>query len=132
MSCSPGASGKTPRGCSFGDWDFARVSLTWVGPDPGTNQKCRPVGHQDTGRLLPSPPTPQIMLSSLHKYEPQVHIVRVGGAHRMVTNCSFPETQFIAVTAYQNEEVSACVPSSPGSGQRVRVSFSATSQLGGG
>ncbi|EDL39239.1 T-box 19, isoform CRA_b [Mus musculus] len=47
----------------------------------------------------------QIMLNSLHKYEPQVHIVRVGGAHRMVMNCSFPETQFIAVTAYQNEEV---------------------------
>lgn len=51
----------------------------------------------------------QIMLNSLHKYEPQVHIVRVGGAHRMVMNCSFPETQFIAVTAYQNEEVSECV-----------------------
>ncbi|KAM7336198.1 hypothetical protein ACRRTK_004691 [Alexandromys fortis] len=49
----------------------------------------------------------QIMLNSLHKYEPQVHVVRVGGAHRMVTNCSFPETQFIAVTAYQNEEITA-------------------------
>lgn len=52
------------------------------------------------------------MLNSLHKYEPQVHIVRVGGAHRMVMNCSFPETQFIAVTAYQNEEVS--MSTSPG------------------
>lgn len=49
------------------------------------------------------------MLNSLHKYEPQVHIVRVGGAHRMVMNCSFPETQFIAVTAYQNEEVRVSV-----------------------
>ncbi|XP_006051692.2 T-box transcription factor TBX19 isoform X1 [Bubalus kerabau] len=49
----------------------------------------------------------QIMLNSLHKYEPQVHIVRVGDAHRMVMNCSFPETQFIAVTAYQNEEITA-------------------------
>ncbi|KAJ7320312.1 hypothetical protein JRQ81_019823 [Phrynocephalus forsythii] len=48
-----------------------------------------------------------IMLNSLHKYEPQVHIVRVGGPHRMVKNCSFPETQFIAVTAYQNEEITA-------------------------
>lgn len=47
------------------------------------------------------------MLNSLHKYEPQVHIVRVGGPHRMVMNCSFPETQFIAVTAYQNEEITA-------------------------
>lgn len=49
---------------------------------------------------------PQIMLNSLHKYEPRVHIVRVGGAQRMITSHCFPETQFIAVTAYQNEEVS--------------------------
>nr|XP_055068842.1 T-box transcription factor TBX19 [Misgurnus anguillicaudatus] len=49
----------------------------------------------------------QIMLNSLHKYEPQIHIVRVGGNHRMVTNISFPDTQFIAVTAYQNEEITA-------------------------
>ncbi|XP_078012633.1 T-box transcription factor TBX19 [Phascolarctos cinereus] len=49
----------------------------------------------------------QIMLNSLHKYEPQVHVVRVGSTHRMVMNCSFPETQFIAVTAYQNEEITA-------------------------
>jgi len=47
------------------------------------------------------------MLNSLHKYEPQIHIVRVGGSHRMVTNISFTDTQFIAVTAYQNEEVRA-------------------------
>nr|XP_046190214.1 T-box transcription factor TBX19 [Oncorhynchus gorbuscha] len=49
----------------------------------------------------------QIMLNSLHKYEPQLHIVRVGGSHRMVTNVSFSDTQFIAVTAYQNEEITA-------------------------
>ncbi|XP_015216992.1 T-box transcription factor TBX19 isoform X1 [Lepisosteus oculatus] len=49
----------------------------------------------------------QIMLNSLHKYEPQIHIVRVGSSHRMVTNISFAETQFIAVTAYQNEEITA-------------------------
>lgn len=45
------------------------------------------------------------MLNSLHKYEPRIHIVRVGGPQRMITTHSFPETQFIAVTAYQNEEV---------------------------
>ncbi|XP_036401417.1 T-box transcription factor TBX19 [Megalops cyprinoides] len=49
----------------------------------------------------------QIMLNSLHKYEPQIHIVRVGGSHRMLTNISFTDTQFIAVTAYQNEEITA-------------------------
>lgn len=47
------------------------------------------------------------MLNSLHKYEPQLHIVCVGSQHRLVSNVSFKETQFIAVTAYQNEEVCA-------------------------
>lgn len=47
----------------------------------------------------------QIMLNSLHKYEPRIHIVKVGGIQKMITSQSFPETQFIAVTAYQNEEV---------------------------
>ncbi|XP_027866478.1 T-box transcription factor TBX19 [Xiphophorus couchianus] len=49
----------------------------------------------------------QIMLNSLHKYEPQLHIVCVGSRHRLVSNVSFRETQFIAVTAYQNEEITA-------------------------
>ncbi|XP_047432266.1 T-box transcription factor TBX19-like [Mugil cephalus] len=49
----------------------------------------------------------QIMLHSLHKYEPQLHIVCVGSRHRLVSNVSFKETQFIAVTAYQNEEITA-------------------------
>ena len=49
----------------------------------------------------------QIMLNSLHKYEPRFHIIRVGApeTNRKIVSHSFPETQFIAVTAYQNEEV---------------------------
>ncbi|KAM9766895.1 LOW QUALITY PROTEIN: T-box transcription factor TBX19-like [Menidia menidia] len=49
----------------------------------------------------------QILLNSLHKYEPQLHIVCVGSRPRLVSNVSFRETQFIAVTAYQNEEITA-------------------------
>ncbi|KAJ7987426.1 hypothetical protein DPEC_G00326360 [Dallia pectoralis] len=49
----------------------------------------------------------QVMLNSLHKYEPRIHIVRVGGPQRLITSHSFPDTQFIAVTAYQNEEITA-------------------------
>ena len=49
------------------------------------------------------------MLNSLHKYEPRVHVIRVGkDSHeesKKVFTFYFPETQFIAVTAYQNEEV---------------------------
>ncbi|KAK1876289.1 T-box transcription factor TBX19 [Dissostichus eleginoides] len=55
----------------------------------------------------------QMMLNSLHKYEPQLHIVCVGSLHRLVSNVSFRETQFIAVTAYQNEEVLSDGWSSP-------------------
>lgn len=47
----------------------------------------------------------QIMLNSLHKYEPRVHLVKVGTEQRRIVTFPFPETQFIAVTAYQNEEV---------------------------
>ncbi|CAG09486.1 unnamed protein product, partial [Tetraodon nigroviridis] len=49
----------------------------------------------------------QVMLNSLHKYEPRIHIVRVGVTRKMITSHSFPETQFIAVTAYQNDEITA-------------------------
>ena len=47
------------------------------------------------------------MLNSLHKYQPRIHIIRVGApdGEQTVSTHSFPETQFIAVTAYQNEEV---------------------------
>ncbi|KAK9685614.1 T-box, partial [Popillia japonica] len=38
----------------------------------------------------------QIMLNSLHKYEPRVHLVRVGTEQRRVMTFPFPETQFIA------------------------------------
>lgn len=48
-----------------------------------------------------------IMLNSLHKYEARVHIVRVGTDERRILSYAFPETQFIAVTAYQNPEVTA-------------------------
>lgn len=51
------------------------------------------------------------MLNSLHKYEPRIHIVKVGGIQKMISSQSFPETQFIAVTAYQNEEVCWSSPS---------------------
>ena len=48
------------------------------------------------------------MLNSLHKYEPRLHIVRVNcrSEQKSLLTYSFAETQFIAVTAYQNEEVS--------------------------
>ena len=54
------------------------------------------------------------MLNSLHKYEPRLHIIKVDHRNphqeKTLLTYSFPETQFIAVTAYQNEEVSTTCP----------------------
>ena len=52
----------------------------------------------------------QIMLHSLHKYEPRIHIIKVGGqqaAQQILKTQTFPTTKFIAVTAYQNEEITS-------------------------
>lgn len=51
--------------------------------------------------------TGQIMLNSLHKYEPRIHLVKVATEQQIIKTFPFPETQFIAVTAYQNEEVTS-------------------------
>lgn len=52
----------------------------------------------------------QLILHSMHKYQPRIHLVRAaqlcsqhwGG----VAAFRFPETTFISVTAYQNPRVS--------------------------
>lgn len=57
--------------------------------------------------------TQMIVLQSLHKYQPRLHIMEVkeDGTEDPFRRCKaqtfiFPETQFIAVTAYQNADVS--------------------------
>ena len=53
-----------------------------------------------------------VVLQSLHKYQPRLHVVQVNEDGTEDTNqagrvqtFTFPETQFIAVTAYQNTDV---------------------------
>jgi len=53
-------------------------------------------------------PTFQIVLNSMHKYQPRIHVIEVGGGAHEQKNLqthSFFETQFVAVTAYQNTDV---------------------------
>ena len=51
------------------------------------------------------------MLNSLHKYEPRIHVIKVDQGpskkQQLIQTFAFPTTQFIAVTAYQNEDVTA-------------------------
>lgn len=53
----------------------------------------------------------QTILNSMHKYQPRFHIVRANDILKLPYSTFktyvFPETEFIAVTAYQNEKVTA-------------------------
>lgn len=67
-----------------------------------------------------------IVLQSLHKYQPRLHIVEVteDGVEDLnepskTQTFTFSETQFIAVTAYQNTDVS--VPGLAGASQARSV-----------
>ena len=57
-----------------------------------TNNKSNPDGH--------------ILLNSMHKYIPRLHVVPVGADEKNIRTFTFKETEFIAVTAYQNTDVS--------------------------
>lgn len=56
----------------------------------------------------------QVVLNSMHKYQPRIHVIRITKDLFTLQNLSkdnyktfiFPETQFTAVTAYQNQLVS--------------------------
>lgn len=59
----------------------------------------------------------QLVLNSMHKYQPRIHIVkRSDGASGNIVDLEneeyktfiFPETIFTAVTAYQNQLVCIC------------------------
>ena len=58
----------------------------------------------------------QTILNSMHKYQPRFHLVRANDILKLPYSTFrtyvFKETEFIAVTAYQNEKVSATMTSS--------------------
>ncbi|XP_049831733.1 T-box transcription factor mls-1-like [Schistocerca gregaria] len=58
-----------------------------------------------------APPGAQILVSSMHKYVPVVHIFKTSSLMNLETcqkaSFSFPEAEFIAVTAYQNDDLAA-------------------------
>ena len=58
----------------------------------------------------------QVILNSMHKYQPRIHIVKANdekaltlqqGESASFSTHIFPETQFMGVTAYQNQKVSS-------------------------
>ncbi|XP_053381750.1 T-box transcription factor T-like [Mercenaria mercenaria] len=63
-----------------------------------TNNKNAEAGH-----------VRQVILNSMHKYQPRIHVIQVDSCapedQKSLQTHSFPETQFIAVTAYQNTDI---------------------------
>ena len=51
----------------------------------------------------------QTILNSMHKYQPRFHLVQADDIMQLPYSTFrtyvFPETEFVAVTAYQNEKV---------------------------
>ena len=58
-----------------------------------------------------------VIINSMHKYQPRVHVMALKeeeqGVDGVVVSAIYPETQFIAVTAYQNTDVSILTFFSP-------------------
>ena len=68
--------------------------------------------HEDVSSLRLSI---QIIVNSMHKYQPRLHVVYVKRGHhedlstsRNFKTFTFPQTCFVAVTAYQNHRVDYC------------------------
>ena len=59
----------------------------------------------------------QVVLNSMHKYQPRIHVIRADKENISMEDLKpedyetfvFPETQFTAVTAYQNQLVSSFI-----------------------
>lgn len=54
----------------------------------------------------------QMILNSMHKYQPRFHVVKANNLLKLPLSTFrtfiFAETEFIAVTAYQNDQVKLC------------------------
>jgi hypothetical protein len=81
-----------------------------VGFDRGNEDVICPVrSFPSLLMCAPSSLLLQTILNSMHKYQPRFHIVRANDILKLPYSTFrtylFPETEFIAVTAYQNDKV---------------------------
>ncbi|KAL3268836.1 hypothetical protein HHI36_007927 [Cryptolaemus montrouzieri] len=102
-------SGWTPAGNEETQYP-SRMYVHPESPTTGEQWMSQPVSF---GRVkltnTPNPPAGHIVLSSMHKYQPKIIIVKTTDPRNLPwapsTSIAFPETLFIAVTAYQNEKI---------------------------
>ena len=84
-------------------WHYSRIEYQNISPSPHLTSSFT-YDHICT----------QIIVNSMHKYQPRLHVVETNhsgdmnhGKHHMFI---FPGTQFMTVTAYQNDKVSDKMP----------------------
>ncbi|XP_063241427.1 T-box transcription factor mls-1-like [Bacillus rossius redtenbacheri] len=87
-----------------------RVYVHPDSPAAGARWMAEPVSlHRAKITNNPADQSGHIMLMSMHKYLPRVMVARTADVRSALWSpvhvCSFPETEFIAVTAYQNKKI---------------------------
>ncbi|XP_050093035.1 T-box transcription factor TBX6-like [Anopheles aquasalis] len=80
------------------------------GPALGTHWTSQPIVFNKvklTNNTLDS--NGHIVLTSMHKYQPRIHVIKASDAAQIPwapqQAFTFPETEFVAVTAYQNDRI---------------------------
>jgi hypothetical protein len=83
--------------------DLRHVFVHFASVAPGSQWMQEPVSFAKLKLSNRENGTSKIKLNSLHKYQPYIHVIKIQQPLE-ITTFTFPETQFIAVTAYQNDK----------------------------
>uniref|UniRef100_K7GIU4 T-box transcription factor TBX6 n=1 Tax=Pelodiscus sinensis TaxID=13735 RepID=K7GIU4_PELSI len=112
-----------PAGASRYKWQGQRWEASGRAEASGAHWMRQPVSFHRlklTNNTLD--PHGHLILHSMHRYQPRVHVVGAGGPGGRGGGCAsftFPETAFLTVTAYQSPKVSQPpAPRSPSKGFR--------------
>jgi brachyury protein len=88
--------------------DLRHVFVHFASVAPGSQWMQEPVSFAKLKLSNRENGTSKIKLNSLHKYQPYIHVIKIASNGKQqpleITTFTFPETQFIAVTAYQNDK----------------------------
>ncbi|PNF41015.1 hypothetical protein B7P43_G08821 [Cryptotermes secundus] len=90
----------------------SRIFIHQDSPATGTHWMREPV-KMKSAKLTNNPlnRSGHVVLTSMHKYVPRIHVIKTSDIMALswspTATFTFPETEFIAVTAYQNEQVTA-------------------------
>ncbi|XP_068119212.1 T-box transcription factor TBX21 [Hyperolius riggenbachi] len=97
------AEGNTPGNRSYQHPDSPNTGAHWMRQDV-IFSKLKLTNNKGPSNSV----TQMVVLQSLHKYQPRLHVTRLtesGASEPQSHTFTFPETEFIAVTAYQNAEI---------------------------